>query len=177
MGRWKKRNEGKMKYSDELISKAYQLGYQFEATRGNCPQCVLAALMDTIGGIDEKIFQSAYGLHGGTVSNGVGTCGALAGAIIAIGTRYGRDRVAFDRGEKECKNDVLARELCNKFFEVYGGLTCTKVQTAIMGRSFNMKDPEERKLFLECGGHVDKCTSVVGNAAKWTIEILNQFEE
>ena len=41
-----------------------------------------------------------------------------------------------------------------------------------MGRSFNLWDREDYKAFLEAGGHTDKCPVVVGNAAKWAVEIL-----
>ncbi len=165
-----------MKYSDERIVNAYNLGFKYHAARGFCPQCAVAALMDSIGDIDETVFKASQGLSGGTASCGCGTCGALAGGILVIGTRFGRDRASFDQGEQDRKISLVSRDLCDKFFEVYGGLTCAQVQTAIMGRSFNLWDPAEKQLFDEMGGHSEKCPSVVGNAAKWTIEILNKYE-
>ncbi|MHC1771677.1 MAG: C-GCAxxG-C-C family protein [Flexilinea sp.] len=165
-----------MMYTEEQIENAYELGFKYHAARAFCPQCAIAALMDTIGDIDEAVFIASQGLSGGTASCGCGTCGALAGGILVIGSRFGRDRVSFERGEKHRKISLVSKELCDKFFEVYGGLTCAQVQTAIMGRSFNLWDPAEKQLFDEMGGHSEKCPSVVGNAAKWTIEILNKYE-
>ncbi|HPB40979.1 MAG TPA: C-GCAxxG-C-C family protein, partial [Flexilinea sp.] len=84
-----------MSYSKEVAEKAYQLAFEYEANKGSCSQCVLAAIMDTIGGIDESVFKAAQGLSGGTVSCGTGTCGALAGGITILGSRVGRTRQEF----------------------------------------------------------------------------------
>ncbi len=40
------------------------------------------------------------------------------------------------------------------------------------GRTFNQWDDEEFEELLRLGGHEDKCTSVVGNVARWTTDIL-----
>ena len=36
-------------------------------------------------------------------------------------------------------------------------------------------DDNDFQEFLRLGGHDDKCTSVVGNVAKWTVEILEEI--
>ncbi len=164
--------ELRLKPTKEVLDKAYQLAYEYEATRGSCSQCVLAALQDTIGGVDEKIFQAAQGLTGGTVSCGSGTCGALAGGVVMIGIKVGRTRKEFDNLIKNRKVVEVGQKLADRFLDTYKGITCAEVQTAEMGRAFNLMNDKDHAEFTALGGHSEKCASVAGNAAKWTIELL-----
>jgi hypothetical protein len=59
-----------------------------------------------------------------------------------------------------------------RFESEYGGSRCADVQTKLMGRSFDLLDPVDWEEFLKAGGHDTHCPSVVGNAVKWTIEVL-----
>src|SRR5665647_2007318 len=43
-----------------------------------------------------------------------------------------------------------------------------------LGRKYDLCDEKEFQEFLDDGGHDDKCPSVCGNGAKWTVEILSQ---
>ena len=67
-----------------------------------------------------------------------------------------------------------AQSLCNKFIHQYGSILCPQLQERIYGRAFNHQDPADWQAFLDAGAHTDptKCMSVVGNAARWTLEIL-----
>jgi len=67
-----------------------------------------------------------------------------------------------------------ARVLCTKFTDTYGSILCPGVQTRLYGRSFNLQDPKDWQAFMDAGAHTDptKCMSVVGSAAKWTLQIL-----
>ncbi len=155
----------------QRMERAYSLAYEFEQKYGACSQCVLAALQETLGGIDDEVFKAAHALAGGAAKTGQGTCGALAGGMMAISTRYGRERADFETvGSTQAS--TLAKALYDKFVGEYGSPICTGVQEAVFGRSFNLWDPEERQAFEEAGGHKDKCPKVAGKAAMWTAEIL-----
>jgi hypothetical protein len=59
-----------MKYKDhkakqDKISKAYSLAYNNEQNYGCCPQCVLAAIQDVLGIVDNETFKASHGLAGG----------------------------------------------------------------------------------------------------------------
>ena len=57
-----------MMYTEEQIENAYELGFKYHAARGFCPQCAIAALMDTIGDIDEASFYCVTGtLRGNSI--------------------------------------------------------------------------------------------------------------
>jgi len=156
----------------EVIAKAYQLGFEYEKEKHYCSQCVLAALQEVFQIRNDKVFQAACGLAGGAGNSTNGSCGALSGAIMAISYLYGRSRKEFKENISNKKAAELAKKVYDRFVEEYGGCLCKEIQTKIFGRSFNFWNEEEVKAFEEAGGHVDKCPSVVAKAAAWTAEIL-----
>jgi hypothetical protein len=66
----------------------------------------------------------------------------------------------------------MVRDLVDIYQDEYGSIECADVHQKIFGRTFDQWDPDEFEEFLRLGGHIDKCTNVVGNVAKWTVEIL-----
>jgi len=161
---------------EDLMDKAYAFAYEFEQKYGCCPQCVLAAVKETIGGISDEVFQSSQGLAGGGGLMGVGTCGALSGGMMAISAFFGRDYEIFKENLPR-KAFKLSKDLFEKFYKEYGEFSCKGVQSKVLGRSFDMWSAEELKKFYEYGGHEDKCPSVAGNVAKWVIEILHDTND
>lgn len=160
----------------EVSSKAYSLAYEYEQKYGVCPQCVLAALNETIGCMPPEVFKASQGLAGGTGLCGAGTCGALTGGILAIGVRVGRDMDGFKKGLPR-QAFWLSKKLVEKFTDEFGGLSCFATQESRFGRSFDMWNPDDFKAFMEMGGHDDKCPYVAGKVAEWTVEILLEEEQ
>ncbi len=58
--------------------------------------------------------------------------------------------------------------------EKYGSVICKDIHREIFGRTYDLLDPEDKQQFDDDGAHRDKCTSVVADAAAWTVEILLQ---
>lgn len=157
---------------EELLDKAYNLAYKYEAERGSCPQCVAAAILETLDIGDEKIVQAVDGLAGGTALSTEGTCGALVGGLMAISTIVGRTYEDFSKGDRRRRVFQYSKKLYDKFIEEYGSLICKDIHQKLFGRTFKLLDPKEYKEFEEAGAHVDKCPSVSGNVARWTAEII-----
>jgi C_GCAxxG_C_C family probable redox protein len=165
--------EATVDYTDnrKLIDQAYSLAYGYEQTHGNCPQCVMAAIQETLGGIDDETFKAGHALAGGGALTTIGTCGALAGALMAVSSYFGRDRANFGKG-RFLQNYQLGKKVVERFVAEYGSPICGGVQAKIMGRSFDMWDAEDFKAFEAAGGHRDKCTGVAANAAAWAAETI-----
>ncbi|HIG99966.1 MAG TPA: C_GCAxxG_C_C family protein [Thermoplasmata archaeon] len=161
-----------MASQNELLDEVYSRAFQYEARLGSCPQCVLAALKETLGIGDDAVFKASQGLSGGTALSSEGTCGALAGGMIAIGLLVGRTYQEFSDGEKKRRVFKYTKQLYDKFIEEYNSALCCGVQKKIFGRSYNLLDKQEYEAFEKAGAHVDKCTCVAGNAARWTAEII-----
>jgi len=155
-----------------LQQKAYDLASKYEAERGSCPQAVLSAVMETIDIGDEQTIQAADGLAGGTALSAEGTCGALVGGILAIGSVVGRSYTDYCQGKQKRRVFQFAKKLSDRFEQEYGGVICKQVQVQLFGRSYRLIDPKEYQAFEEAGAHIDKCPTVAGNVAAWTVEIL-----
>ena len=162
--------------AQELIDRAYSLAYENEQKYGCCPQCVLAAIQDVLGVVDDATFKASHGLAaGGGLSTG-GTCGALAGGMLALSAKYGRDRAHFGNG-RFIQSYELGKRLHDRFVAEFGSPICADVQTSTIGRSFNMWDAKDYRAFEAAGGHRDKCTRVAGTVAGWTAEMLIELAE
>ncbi|MGB2964490.1 MAG: C-GCAxxG-C-C family protein [Anaerolineales bacterium] len=159
--------------TNEIAQKAYRLGYLYEKKYGACSQCAILAIMDALSKRNEDLFKAAFGFAGG-VGNMSKMCGALAAGTMMISLEYGRElnnlATQMEEEKRECLRKV--RDLLDRFVEEYESIECANVHNKLFGRTFNQWNEEEFQEFLRLGGHEDKCTSVVGNVAKWTVEIL-----
>jgi len=156
----------------DVLENVYDRAFQYEAKLGSCPQCVLAALKETLDVGDDNVFKASQGLAGGTALSSQGTCGALAGGMLAISSLVGRTYQEFTEGQKKRLVFRYTKQLYDRFVGEYGSPLCCDVQKKIFGRSYVLLDKQDYEAFEKAGAHVDKCTSVAGNAAKWTAEII-----
>lgn len=160
----------------EKIERAYALGYEYEARHGVCPQCTIAALQDVFGIVDDETFKATHVLAGGGALSTRGTCGALVGAMMAMGAMLGRDRESF-KTTRTRESFVPAKAILDAFVAKYGSPICGEVQAKIMGRSFDMWNPDDYAAFEAAGGHTDKCTDVVGTAARIAAEKIIELRK
>ena len=117
-------------------------------------------------------------IDGETSLSSKGTCGALVGGMLAISSIFGREYDDFKDGKKKRRIFKYAKILYDRFVDEYDSPLCCDVQKKIFGRSFNLMDSIEYEEFEKAGAHVDKCPTVLGNAARWTVEIiLNEMKK
>ena len=156
-----------------LGQQAYELGVEYEKQFRGCGQCTLAAVMDTLGMQRDELFQAATAFAGGIGLIGDGSCGAYLGSMMLISDRVGRsrDNIADPTGIRYKTHD-LAGKFHDAFVAEFGSVNCAGVQTGLMGRSYELRIPEEREAFDAAGGHSDKCPPVVGRAAQLVVELL-----
>ena len=156
-----------------LIQKAYETGFSYEGRFGNCAQCTLAAIGDIFGCGNDEVFKAAYNFAGGYGLTSKGTCGAVSATAMLISSIHGRDREHFETGGRYAHSYKLARRFLDRFNELYGSGICCEVHKKIFdGRSFDLSNREQYMAFEAAGGHVDKCTAVVGNACKILAEMI-----
>ena len=164
---------GQESEKQELMEKAYRLGYEFEKTYRGCSQCIIAAVQDTLGIRDDGVFRAAAGLSAGGGLTGMGDCGAYAGGVMVLSQLCGRERSKFDDpGGIRYRALDLAKKLLDEFVRDYGTIICRDIQIVKFGRPFDLRDEEDRKKFDEAGGHSEKCPDVVGQAASKVVRII-----
>lgn len=132
---------------EEIIQKAYDLGYLYEDEHGGCARCMVAALQDAIDFIptDEGLFRAASCLDGGATPTNKANCGSFTGAGMVIGWVCGTDRF----GDNSLSHDLI-HKVHECFEDEYGSVICKEIREKSDG----------------------KCPEVVGKSAKWTTEIL-----
>ena len=158
---------------ESVAEKAYELGNHYEKTYRGCSQCAIAALQDVFDIRNDDIFKSATALAGGSALSCDGSCGAYAGALMVLGCLMGRERDKFEDTEGvRFTTGKLAQQLRKKFIDEYGSVICRNIQTKVMGRPYYLADPEEAQKFHNAGAHDIYCPDVVGKAARWMAEIL-----
>ncbi len=158
---------------EELIKKAYDLGFEYEKNYRGCSQCAIAAIQDALNVRNDWVFKSGSGLATGLGLLGDGVCGGYSGGVMVMSTFFGRIRDKFDgdREEKYCSFG-MAVKLHDKFMEEFGTITCKEIHKLLFGRYFDLWNPDEKQEFENMGAHKDKCTTVVAKASAWATELI-----
>jgi C_GCAxxG_C_C family probable redox protein len=151
-----------------LADEAYRLAFHYEATCGSCPQGILRAIQETVGGVDDATIKASHGLAGGGGLAGEGACGALSGGLVAISTRYGREREKMDKG-RYINNFKKCNELVERFRQEFGGISCRELQQQFTGRTYDMWQADQYAAFSDARG--DKCAHATGTVARWVVEM------
>jgi C_GCAxxG_C_C family probable redox protein len=154
---------------EALLQQAYAKASQYELDYGACPQCVLATVQETIGGIDDATIKAVHGLAGGGGLMAEGACGALTGGLVALSAKYGRDRDKLDKG-RYINNYKKCKTLVERFRAEFGGITCAQLQQQFTGRTYDMWQAEEYQAFDEARGK--QCANATGKVTQWVIEMM-----
>jgi C_GCAxxG_C_C family probable redox protein len=152
-----------------LAEQAYEKAVNYELDYGCCPQCVLATIQETVGVVDDATIKASHGLSGGGGLVGHGACGALTGGLLALSSKFGRDRDKLDKG-RGINNFKKNKELVERFRTEFGGITCEDLQKQFTGRTYDMWKAEEYKAFDDARGK--QCAHATGTVTKWVIEML-----
>jgi hypothetical protein len=136
---------------EEIIHKAYELGYQYEKDHGGCARCTVAACQDAIPfvPVDVALFQGSTCLDGGATPTNVQNCGAFTGAGMVVGHLCGSTRDENFKGDAKLAHELL-HKVYHRFKEHYGTVLCRDVRKGAEG----------------------DCNEVVGRASKWVAEVL-----
>jgi C_GCAxxG_C_C family probable redox protein len=131
----------------------------------SCSQSVLAAYAPTLGLDRETAFRIA-GAFGGGMGRMGETCGAVTGALMVIGLRYGP--VAAEDEQAKEKLYELAREVANKFSARNNG--CIKCRELL---GCGIDTPEGLQLAREKELFTTLCPKFVYDAARIVESILD----
>jgi len=159
---------------NQLLDKVYEIACDFEINSGSCSQSVVAGIHEVVG-LDDTVVKVSTSLCGGTALQSVGTCGALAGGIIVLDYFFGRtyEEVLDKNTYPIVAAQQAAKELFKKFMDKYHTATCMGIILQNFGRPFYFEDPDDAIKLLEAGVHTaEKCGGIVGQCARWVVEIL-----
>jgi C_GCAxxG_C_C family probable redox protein len=124
-----------------------------------CAESVLLALVESNEIDSEIIPQIATGFCSGVARTG-DICGAVAGAIMGIGLKYGRKTPQDPR--EQCYQ--MVRSLLGQFSEQFGGTTCLVLTGVHL-------DTEEGQAEYKANQTIQQCTQYVGYATRLVIDL------
>ncbi len=159
--------------SEDIVTRVSSKAANSEGQYWGCSQAVLGALQETFGIGDGESFRAGTILSAGVARRGE-TCGALIGALMALGIARGRssmpDRQAYNRAMDDAQDVVdafkLGIEQRYKLSSPLQSTMCPEIQTRLYGRSFRFTEPAERVAFNDGGGHAPNgCPAVCSIAA------------
>jgi C_GCAxxG_C_C family probable redox protein len=159
------------KVHQEIRDRAFALAKKYEMENGNCAQSVFAAVTESLGVENGEVLRAATGFADGIGLTGDGHCGALSGAVMAIGLMFGRKKEDFHRHGKMMKALLLSRQLENRFMGQYGLCRCHDLQVKFYGRFFNLMEPSELETALKAG-MLERCSTLAGEVASLAAELI-----
>ena len=128
-----------------------------------CSSAVFSAFSDEIGLDRETAKKIACG-YGAGISKTDNICGAVSGAIMVIGLKFGKGKEGDDAATEK------TRELVRKFIRVFtqrnGSINCTE----LLG--YNLSKPEEFEQARNTKLFVTKCPDLVCDAVLILEKIL-----
>ncbi len=157
---------------EEVLNQLEQRAGDYEERSGCCAQGCLLALQEQFKLGDALTFKAATAMPGVALRGE--TCGAVIGAVMAIGLAYGREDL--DDWEGFLRAIKHARRFCRRFEKEFGSLMCRDIVKLQCGKSFDLADPVESKEFEQSGGY-KKCRVPPGKAARIAGEIIMEKED
>ena len=130
----------------------------------NCAQAIIKAYAEDVGMKAEDAIRMAAVLGGGVGRNGH-ICGAVSGAALIIGMKFGTtDPSDFQTKEKAYNK---ANELLERFRAVNNSVLCKELI------QYDMKNPEELKKARAAGIFQKKCPLFVASAGQILESIIS----
>jgi C_GCAxxG_C_C family probable redox protein len=165
---------------EKVFHRVVKKAGDYEEISISCAQGTLAALQEEFGlGGTREVIKAATFMPG--IASRKETCGALAGGLMALGLKFGKDKISnpepdTPEGRAETiKFRLKAWRFCEEFKKEFGSTMCGDIRPRIMGRDYNSLDPKDRQQFLADGGP-KKCRVPAEKAARIAAGIMMEEE-
>ena len=124
----------------------------------NCSQAVFT-VFGKDHGLSENDCLKVSCAFGGGMGRQQLTCGAVTGALMALGLKYGK--ALNDPEEKKQKTYAVTREFFQRFTELNGSVNCKALLDGL-----DMNDPDDHKKIMERKLFDIKCEKYVADAVE-----------
>lgn len=128
----------------------------------NCSQAVFSSFAKDFG-VDLKLALRIAGSFGGGMGHIGEACGAVTGAFMVLGLKYGKDDKE-DKDSKE-KNYLLVKDFAARFRKINGSISCKE----LLG--YDISDERQLAAARQTDVFTTKCTKYVRNA----VDILEKM--
>jgi C_GCAxxG_C_C family probable redox protein len=142
----------------ELAASTFRAGF-------SCTQAVLSAFAPEMG-LDRDTALRVAGAFGAGIARTGQTCGAVSGALMVLGLRYGQTQPE-DRPTKE-KMYEIAQEFIEEFEAREGSVLCRE----LLG--YDVSDPQQYQVIKDRGLFTSLCPRLVEDAVEIVEQILQR---
>jgi C_GCAxxG_C_C family probable redox protein len=125
----------------------------------SCAQAVLRAFAEDFR-FDADLATRVAGAYGGGIARSGHLCGAVTGALMAIGLRY----ASIDPADQATKEGTytIARRFLQQFEAQFGSLDCPILLGVDIGTSDGMQQARQANLFkTRCPAYVEGAVAIV----------------
>jgi C_GCAxxG_C_C family probable redox protein len=137
---------------------------EYFKSKFNCSQSVFA-VFGTDYGLSENDCLRIGCAFGGGMGRQQFTCGAVTGALMALGLKYGK--TLGDSEDKKQETYMKTREFFTEFNKTHGSSTCKELLNGL-----DMNDPVDNKKIIDQGLYEINCEKYVADAVKIVEKIL-----
>jgi len=131
----------------------------------NCAQSVLSAFAEDLGLNEDELLRVACAFGGG-MGRQQFTCGALTGAAMVLGLKFGKGKNDCDE-KKQLTYDKTV-DLFKEFEKLNGATNCFTLLNEL-----SMNDDNDHNSIVEQGLFETKCRKFVADAVELTERIIN----
>jgi C_GCAxxG_C_C family probable redox protein len=146
-----------MKKSDKAV--------EYFRNKFNCSQSVFTVFSPDYGFSENDSLKVSCAFGGGMGRQQL-TCGAVTGALMTIGLKYGKG--INDAEEMKQLTYLKTREFFAEFTKIHGSTNCRELLDGL-----DMTDPEDHEKIIERKLFDIKCEEYVASAVRITERILN----
>jgi len=132
----------------------------------NCSQSVLTAFVEDLGLTEDESLRIACAFGGG-MGRQQHTCGAVTGAAMALGLKYGKGINDSDDNKQLTYDKTV--ELFEEFNKLNGSTNCHKLLNDL-----DMRNEDELRLINEQNLFHTNCRKYVADAVRITERLLGQ---
>jgi C_GCAxxG_C_C family probable redox protein len=153
---------------EKLLDRVAWAAYHNERAYEGCSRSVLQAVQSYLHLGDGGALKASTALAAGVARMGE-SCGALVGAVMAIGLALGSEEPEDTQAYRNTME--AAAEMYNRFKGETGSCLCFEIQKGLFGRSFDFKRDEEAEEWYRTAG-LEKCPMVCAISARIAADII-----
>ena len=130
----------------------------------NCSQAVFSTLAESLG-FDHSLALKIASPFGGGIGRTGETCGAVSGALMALGLKFG-----FSEPDPQAKERVYkkTREYMRRFQERYGAVACKALIGVELSTPEGLQKAREQDVFNK------KCSHFIAGAVEIAEQMLSE---
>lgn len=133
--------------------------------RFNCSQAVFTVFGTEYGISEDDCLKIGCGFGGGMGRQQI-TCGAVTGAVMALGLKYGK--ASGDPEEKKTETYLKVKEFFSEFSSMHGSTVCRELLNGL-----DMNDPDDHKRIMDLRLFDTLCEKYVADSVKFTEKLIS----